>query len=159
MRNHHLKILLVKLWRILIKFLLPLVFKDLEVPKLRLGILQTSKHGNETSNFKDLMVVRFLCNSKQEWQHRNQKKLPSSYLDKEVQMNFLTSLLFKVILISLTRLSRILHGFYSFEDDDKSVFTNLWIQPVLITFPISNTGGGKPKGNSSAAETSRVQGM
>ena len=57
-----------------------------------------------------------------------------------------------------TRLSRILHGFYSFEDD-KSVFTNLWIQPVLITFPISNTGGGKPKGNSSAAETSRVQGM
>jgi hypothetical protein len=59
MRNHHLKILLVKLWRILIKFLLPLVFKDLEVPKLRLGILKTSKHGNETSNFKDLMVVRF----------------------------------------------------------------------------------------------------
>ena len=57
------------------------------------------------------------------------------------------------------RLSRILHGFYSFEDDDKSVFTNLWIQPVPITFPISNTGGGKPKGNSSAAETSRVQGM
>ena len=25
-----------------------------------------------------------------------------------------------------TRLSRILHGFYSFEDDDKSVFTNLY---------------------------------
>jgi hypothetical protein len=74
-------------------------------------------------------------------------------------MNFLTSLLFKVILISLTRLSRILHGFYSFEDDDKSVFTNLWIQPVLITFPISNAGGGKPEGNSSAAETSCVQGM
>ena len=74
-------------------------------------------------------------------------------------MKFLTTLLFKLILICLTKLSRILHGFYSFEDDDKSVFTNLWIQPVLITFPISNTGGGKPKGNSSAAETSRVQGM
>ena len=73
-------------------------------------------------------------------------------------MNFLTFILFKLILISLTRLSRILHGFYSFEDDE-SVFTNLWIHPALITFPISNTGGGKPKGNSSAAETSRVQGM
>ncbi len=80
-------------------------------------------------------------------------------IDKEVQVKFHTTLLFKLILISLTRLSRILHGFYSFEDDDKSVFTNLWIQPVLIIFSISNTGGGKPKGNSSAAETSRVQGM
>jgi hypothetical protein len=50
-------------------------------------------------------------------------------------------------------------AFILFEDDDKCVFTNLWIQPVQITFPISNTGGGKPKGNSSAAETSRVQGM
>ena len=29
------------------------------IPKLRLEILKTSKHGNETSNFKDLMVVRF----------------------------------------------------------------------------------------------------
>ena len=77
---------------------------------------------------------------------------------KEVQVKFLTTLLFKLILISLTRLPRILHGFYSFEDDE-NVFTNLWIQPVLITFPTSNTGGGKPKGNSSAAETSRVQGM
>ena len=57
-----------------------------------------------------------------------------------------------------TRLSRMLHGFYSFEDDE-SVITNLWIHPVLIIFSISNTGGGKPKGNSSAAETSRVQGM
>jgi len=50
-------------------------------------------------------------------------------------------------------------AFILFEDDDKCVFTNLWIQPVQITFPISNTEGGKPKGNSSAAETSRVQGM
>lgn len=57
--RNHLRILLVKLWRILIKFLLLLLFKDLEVSKLRLGILKTSKHGNETSNFKDLMVVRF----------------------------------------------------------------------------------------------------
>lgn len=140
-------------------FLLSLFFKDPEVPKLRLGMIKTSKHGNETSNFKDLMVVRFLCNSTQEWQHRNQKKLSSPYLDEEVQVKFLTTLLFKLILVSLTRLSRILHGFYSFEDDDKNVFTDLWIQPVIITFPISNTGGGKPKGNSSAAETSRVQGM
>ena len=43
----------------MIKFLLLLLFKDLEVSKLRLGILKTSKHGHETSNFKDLMVVRF----------------------------------------------------------------------------------------------------
>ena len=50
-------------------------------------------------------------------------------------------------------------AFILFEDDDKCVFTNLWIQPVQITSPISNTEGGKPKGNSSAAETSRVQGM
>ena len=92
---------------------------------------------------------------------QNQKKLPSSNLDKEVQVKFLTTFFVQTDrkFETSTRLSRILHGFYSFEDDDKSVFTNLWIQPVLITFPISNTGGGKPKGNSSAAETSRVQGM
>jgi len=79
--------------------LLPLFSKDLEVPKLRLEILRTSKHGNKTSNFKDLMVVRFLCNSNQAWQHRNQKKLPSSYLDKEVQVKFFTTLLFTLKLL------------------------------------------------------------
>ena len=123
-----------------------------------MGILKTSKHGHETSNFKDLMVDRFsairIKNDNIETRRNYHLRIY-----KEVQVKYLTTLLFKLILISLTRLPRILHGFYSFEDDNKSVFTNLWIQPVLITFPISNTGGGKPKGNSSAAKTSRVQGM
>ena len=124
-----------------------LLFKDLEVSKLRLGILKTSKHGHETSNFKDLMLVRFSATIFVSRQRSTGEVSYYSFVQTDLS-KFET----------MTRLSRILHGFYSFEDDE-SVFTNLWIHPALITFPISNTGGGKPKGNSSAAGTSRVQGM
>ena len=62
-------------------------------------ILKTSKHGiqhgYETSNFKDLMVVRFSAI------RIKNEKLPFQYLDKEVQVKFLTTLVFKLILVSL----------------------------------------------------------
>ena len=90
-----------------------LLFKDLEVSKLRLGILKTSKHGHETSNFKDLMLVRFSATIFVSRQRSTGEVSYYSFVQTDLS-KFET----------MTRLSRILHGFYSFEDDE-SVFTNI----------------------------------